>query len=189
LCYGAEDRDTRLYAVNGQPRTVEQVMDSMQYFQHSRQTKSSKPRREVRKEGPDGGHSDEEWKELKKRVGDLQKGMSELVKGLRDRTPSPRRQPQSGDKKPAGCFKCGDPGHFKRECPLLQGNQETDKGQGKPAKPTDQDGKRGNGGRIRLPQGGDGIRHKEVRVVTPDRLPDRSFVRTPQGRGRSTSSR
>jgi hypothetical protein len=54
---------------------VEQAVDRMQYFQHSRQTKSSKPRREVRKVGPDGGHSDEEWKELKKQVGDLQKRM------------------------------------------------------------------------------------------------------------------
>jgi hypothetical protein len=152
----------------------------MQYFQHSRQTKSSKPRREVRKVGPDRGHSDEELKELKEQVSDLRKGISELVKGLRDRTPSPRRQPSPGDKKPAGCYKCGDPGQFKRDCPLLQ---ETDKGQGKPAKPTDQDGKRGNGARIRLPQGGDGTRLKEVRVVTPDRLPDRPVVRTPQGRG------
>jgi hypothetical protein len=51
-------------------------------------------RREVRKVGPDGGHSDEELKELKEQVSDLRKGISDLVKGLRDRTPSPRRQPQ-----------------------------------------------------------------------------------------------
>jgi hypothetical protein len=61
--------------------------------------------------GPDETPPAEEWKELKKQVGDLQKGMSELVNGLRDRKPlSPRKQPQSGDKKPTGCFECGDPG-------------------------------------------------------------------------------
>jgi hypothetical protein len=162
----------------------------MQYFQHSRQIKSSKPSREVKKVGPDGGCSDDELKELKEQVSDLRKGISDLVKGLRDRTPSPRRQPQSEDKKSAGCFKCGDPGHFK-ECPLLQ---KTNSGQGKPAKPTDQDGKWGNGARIRFSQGGDDTRHKEVRVVTPDRFQDVTVVKTPQGRrvgggGRSTHSR
>jgi hypothetical protein len=59
LCYGTEDRDAGLYALDGQPKKVEQAVDRMQYFQHLRQTKSSKPRREVRKMGPDGGHSDE----------------------------------------------------------------------------------------------------------------------------------
>jgi hypothetical protein len=66
LCHGAEDHYAGIYALDSQPWTVEQVVDRMQYFQHSRQTKSSKPRREVRKVGPDGGHSDKEWKELKK---------------------------------------------------------------------------------------------------------------------------
>jgi hypothetical protein len=48
----------------------------MQYFQHSHQTKFSKPRREVRQVGPDETPPVKEWKELKKQVGDLQKGMS-----------------------------------------------------------------------------------------------------------------
>jgi hypothetical protein len=53
LCYGAEDRDAGLYALDGQPGTVEQAVDRMQYYQHSCQTKSSKPRRDVRQVGPE----------------------------------------------------------------------------------------------------------------------------------------
>lgn len=35
LCYGAEDRDTGLYALDGEPKTIEQTVDKMQYNQHS----------------------------------------------------------------------------------------------------------------------------------------------------------
>jgi hypothetical protein len=54
LCYGAEDRNAGLYALDGKPRAVEQAVDRMQYYVHSRQTKSSKPSRDVRQVGPLG---------------------------------------------------------------------------------------------------------------------------------------
>jgi hypothetical protein len=73
LCYGAEDRDAGLYALDGQPRTVEQAVDRMQYYQHSRQTKSSKLRRDVRQVGPEDAPPPEEWRELKKQVSELVK--------------------------------------------------------------------------------------------------------------------
>jgi hypothetical protein len=71
--------------------------------------------------------------------------MLELVKGLKDRTHSRKRQPQSGDKKSEG--------FFNRECTQLQGNQEANKGQGKPAKPIVQDGKRGEWSQDSSPAG------------------------------------
>ena len=37
LCYGTEDRDVGIYALDGQPKRVEGAVDRMQFFQHSRQ--------------------------------------------------------------------------------------------------------------------------------------------------------
>ena len=37
LCYGPEDRDVGIYALDGQPKRVEEAVDRMQFFQHSRQ--------------------------------------------------------------------------------------------------------------------------------------------------------
>jgi hypothetical protein len=42
LCYGAEDGDAGLYALDGHPKTVEEAVDRMQYYQHSRQGRPSK---------------------------------------------------------------------------------------------------------------------------------------------------
>lgn len=48
LCYSAEDKDTGLYTLDSWPKIVVKAMDRMHYYQHSRQIKSSKPRRDVR---------------------------------------------------------------------------------------------------------------------------------------------
>ena len=34
LCYGAKDKDVGMYALDGQPKTVEKAVDRMQFFQH-----------------------------------------------------------------------------------------------------------------------------------------------------------
>lgn len=39
LCYGAEDVDAGLHALDGSPKTVEEALDRMQYYQHSRRSK------------------------------------------------------------------------------------------------------------------------------------------------------
>jgi hypothetical protein len=77
LCYRAEDRDAGLYALDSQSRTVEQAVDRMQYYQHSRQTQSSKPEREVRQMGPEDDPPPEDCREFKRQV-------NELVKRLGD---------------------------------------------------------------------------------------------------------
>ena len=43
LCHGAEDKDAGMYAPNGQPKTVEEAVDLMHFFQHSRQGLPPKP--------------------------------------------------------------------------------------------------------------------------------------------------
>jgi hypothetical protein len=73
---------------------VEQAVDRMQYYQHSRQTQSSKPERDVRQVGPADAPQPKEWRELKKQMNELAKElkdrdelikqMSELMKELRD---------------------------------------------------------------------------------------------------------
>ena len=37
LCYGSWDKDARMYALDCQPKTVEEAVGQMQFFQHSRQ--------------------------------------------------------------------------------------------------------------------------------------------------------
>ena len=32
LCYGAEDKDAGMYALDGQPKMVEEALDQMQFF-------------------------------------------------------------------------------------------------------------------------------------------------------------
>ena len=48
LCYVAEDKDAGMYSLDGQPKTVEEVLDRMQFFQHSRQGRPPKPKHDVR---------------------------------------------------------------------------------------------------------------------------------------------
>lgn len=36
LCFVVEDRDADLYVLGGRPKTVEETMDRMQYYQNSR---------------------------------------------------------------------------------------------------------------------------------------------------------
>ena len=53
LCYGAEDKDAGMYFLDGQPKTVEEAVDRMQFFQHSRQGRPPKPKRDVRAVTPE----------------------------------------------------------------------------------------------------------------------------------------
>ena len=47
LCYGAKDKDAGMYALDGQPKTVEEAVDRMQFYQYSRQFRSPLPKHEV----------------------------------------------------------------------------------------------------------------------------------------------
>jgi hypothetical protein len=91
----------------------------MQYYQHSRQTQSSKPEKEVRQVRPANAPQPEEWREHKKQMSELMKElrdqveltlhMKELIGELKDRVSLPWKcetPPVEG--KPTGCFKCGD---------------------------------------------------------------------------------
>jgi hypothetical protein len=102
----------------------------MQYYQHYRQAKLSKPRREMRQVGPKDTPLPEEWQELKMQLSELvrelkdqrelKKQMRELVGEFKDCASLPRgSQTPAGDEKPARCFKCGCQGHLRKDCSLL----------------------------------------------------------------------
>ena len=46
-CYGVKEKDPRIYAFDGKPKTVEEAIDRLQFFQHSRQGRPPKPKRDV----------------------------------------------------------------------------------------------------------------------------------------------
>lgn len=81
LCYGAEDREAGLYTLDGQPKTMEEAVDHMQYFQHSRQSRPPKPKREAVRSMADkdkvsvdsqkDGEGESEIKELRSRCSSL----------------------------------------------------------------------------------------------------------------------
>lgn len=41
MCFGAEDVDAGLYTLDGNPKTVEEALDRMQFYQHSRRKRPS----------------------------------------------------------------------------------------------------------------------------------------------------
>jgi hypothetical protein len=43
LCFGAEDRKSGLYALDGQSKNVEEAVDRMERFQHTRRNSTPKP--------------------------------------------------------------------------------------------------------------------------------------------------
>ena len=47
LCYGAEDKDAGMYAIDTQPKTVEEAVDCMQFYQNSRRRRPQLPGHEV----------------------------------------------------------------------------------------------------------------------------------------------
>ena len=47
LCYGAEDKDAGMYAIDTQPKPVEGAVDCMQFYQNFRRCRSQLPRHEV----------------------------------------------------------------------------------------------------------------------------------------------
>ena len=53
LCYGAQDKDAGMYALDGQSKTVEEAVDCMQFFQHSRQGHPPKPKHDVSAVAPE----------------------------------------------------------------------------------------------------------------------------------------
>lgn len=54
--------DAGMYTLDGEPKTVEEAVYRMEYYQHSRQTKSSRSKRNVRQVAlEETQHSNQEW--------------------------------------------------------------------------------------------------------------------------------
>ena len=84
LCYGANDKDTGMYALDGQPKTVEEAVDHMQYYQHSRHFRSPLPKHEAvrtvaleedQAKCVEEKNSTRELPELQSRVQDLERAL------------------------------------------------------------------------------------------------------------------
>ena len=122
-----------MYALDGQPKTVEEAMDRMQFFQHSRQGRPPKPKREVRAVAPEeespgtgDGRTSREIRDLQSRIKELERALQERPPVQPDplRTTSPTRATAEGRSPPA-FYKCGEMGHFRRNCPRNSGAKAT----------------------------------------------------------------
>ena len=142
----------------------------MQFFQHSRQGRTPKPKREARAVGPEEESSVMGDGRLSRETRDLQSRIKELERALQKRPPlqpdplrttSPTRAAAEGRSPPA-CYKCGEVGHFRRNCPRNSGAKAT--------------GNMGGGGDGSRPQRGGGSSPQtkgtdEQRPGTGDRAP------------------
>ena len=95
LCYEAEDKDAGMYALEGQPKTVEEAVDRMQFFKHWRQGRPLKPQREVRavasEEEPQRTGDGRPSREIR----DLQSRIKELERALQERPPVQPNPPRT----------------------------------------------------------------------------------------------
>ena len=115
LCCGAEDKDAGMYALDGQPKTVEEAVDRMQFYQHSRQFRSPLPKHEVvrtvtleedQAKCVEEGKSNRELLELQNRVQDLERALLERS-SVRASPRSLEPQGAVGEEcEPMTCFKC-----------------------------------------------------------------------------------
>ena len=127
-----------MYSLDGQPKTVEEALDRMQFFQHPRQGRPPKPKRDVRavapEEEPQGtgnGRPSREIKDLQSRLKKLERALQERLSVQSNPTQNtlPPRAAVEERSSPA-CYKCGEVGHYRRNCPhnseaKVTGNPQT----------------------------------------------------------------
>ena len=105
-------------ALDGQPKTVEEAVVRMQFFQHSRHGRPPKPKRDVMRavaheEVVPGPGDARPFREIQ----DLQSHIRELEGALQERPsvqPDPPRTTSSPGPRqsPLACYKCGEVGHY-----------------------------------------------------------------------------
>ena len=124
--HGAGDKDAGMYALDGQPKTGEEAVDRMQFYQHSRQFSPSLPKHEVVRTvavEEDQAKCVEERKftrellQLLNRVQDLERallGRSSVRASPWSLEPHGAVGEECG---PMTCFNCGEVGYFRWNCP------------------------------------------------------------------------
>ena len=120
---------------DGKPKTVEEAVDRLQFFQHSRQGRPPTPKHDVaRAQRPQRRHP-RDWGWSCSKIQDLQSRIKELERALQERppvqpnpprstsTPPPFRAAAEGRSPPA-CYKCDEVGHYRQNCPRRLERQE-----------------------------------------------------------------
>ena len=80
-----------MYALDGQPKTVEEAVDRIQFFQHSRQGRPPKPKRDVRAVTPEEEPQGTGNGPPSRKIQDLQSHLKELERALQPVQPTPTR--------------------------------------------------------------------------------------------------
>lgn len=132
LCFGAENQDAGLHAFDGQPKTVEEAVDRMLYYQF---TQRNRPAHSVRKMSPCAEHHHEESPMAEELVR-IRSKVEKMEQTLGKSKYNPKRTRTRGRVGHARlqlgrCYQCGEVGHLQKDCQTRSKNGIAGGNQGK----------------------------------------------------------
>ena len=142
FCQGCSDREAGQYAINVRPSNIEEAIYHVRWFKRTQRAIYGRARNEVKQmscavddvseleadlrkvdinkgmSGSDNYHAlEKRMAGLEEKFDSMQGTLDILTSALQYRRSRERSRSPAGDPSKYPCYKCGKPGHFKRDCP------------------------------------------------------------------------